>query len=488
MAPHRRRRAIPGRHALPFAARATLLAAVITATAAAASAQASATGTVRGVVFDSLLHAPLAGAFVTVSGSAVSGFSDQTGSYVLRDVPAGRQMIEFTHPALDSAGVGGSSAAVQVAAGGTTVATLATPSFERLWKAACGDAPALPKAGLVFGSVRDAEREERLEGAAVVITWLEFGAGADGKLGSFTATLRADSDSTGTYYACGVPAETGVAATAYAARGATGELELAVGPRRILRRDFAVSRETAADAGAPAAKAGRDAAPDTSVRLRRGLATLVGTVRDESGKPLADALASVAGAPGETRSDASGRFVLRGLPSGTQMLEVRLLGFGAARLPVELRNRDSATVDVGLVKATILGAVNVRAPRAARALLEMDERQKSGLGRFITEKDLAGKHSIRSVFEEVPSVTVQTANRGTDFTILLPAASLGGNSKCEANVFIDGTRASVQELTAMKPEDLLAVEVYVRASQVPSKYQYVAERCGVVLAWTRYMR
>jgi hypothetical protein len=170
------------------------------------------------------------------------------------------------------------------------------------------------------------------------------------------------------------------------------------------------------------------------------------------------------------------------------MVEVRLLGFGAARLPVELRNRDSAVVAVTLQRATVLGAVTVKAPRAARALLELEQRQKLGMGRFVTEEQLQGRHTMHSVFAEIPSVTVQSLNRGTDFTILFPAPTAMGNAKCEANIFIDGIRATVQELTSMKPEDLRAVEVYARASQVPAQYQYVAERCGVVLAWTRHMR
>ena len=67
--------------------------------------------TVRGSVFDSLAHAPLPDALVQLVGDdLVSPYghtvrSDSLGTFEFTDVPAGRYLLGFIHPMLDSLGI-----------------------------------------------------------------------------------------------------------------------------------------------------------------------------------------------------------------------------------------------------------------------------------------------------------------------------------------------------------------------------------------------
>ncbi|MDQ3698577.1 MAG: carboxypeptidase-like regulatory domain-containing protein, partial [Gemmatimonadota bacterium] len=235
------------------------LAAAESAGAQAAAPQAA--GSVYGVVFDSLAGGPLAGAEVWVQGTDRTARTNEEGRYEIHDVPAGRRTLAVSHAELDSIGLTSLGGVVEVPAGGSTRLDVAAPSFARFHRAACGtDAPALsPGSGIVYGVVRDADTEQRLHGASVVLSWLVVGANAAGRLATEFPSRHVRTDDTGTYYACGVAVQTPIALQAFAGQFATGETELAIGSRRIARRDLSVGRETVvvtSDTAAPAPVAG----------------------------------------------------------------------------------------------------------------------------------------------------------------------------------------------------------------------------------------
>src|SRR5262247_2424780 len=64
------------------------------------------TGTVRGVVFDSLITSRLLeGAEVWIESTNRMAKSDAAGNFVLSGVPPGRYLLTLYHPILDSAGL-----------------------------------------------------------------------------------------------------------------------------------------------------------------------------------------------------------------------------------------------------------------------------------------------------------------------------------------------------------------------------------------------
>jgi TonB-dependent receptor len=83
-------------------------------------AQGSATGTLTGRVTDAVTKLALSGARISVAGTSLRAFADQTGDFTIFNVPAGAQTLEFGY-----VGYGDAKQAVTVAAGAPTVANFA---------------------------------------------------------------------------------------------------------------------------------------------------------------------------------------------------------------------------------------------------------------------------------------------------------------------------------------------------------------------------
>ncbi|MFI5214489.1 MAG: carboxypeptidase regulatory-like domain-containing protein, partial [Gemmatimonadales bacterium] len=293
-------------------------------------------GFIRGVVYDSLLHAPLDSARVYINGTAIAAMTDEGGRFRLDSVPAGRQIIAFEREDLDSAGFATNLRRVDVVASRVTVVDLSVPSLETMHRAACpgGVQPGLRDSGVVFGSVTDARSAARLARARVSVSWVRAGRGPDGRVLVTRPSVESATDSLGNFYVCGVPSEYVVTVAASAGLFATGRTELLLGRRGIARRDLALSLDSLQ-------------LPD-STGLRHGTAVVMGRVFDDHDVPRPSARVSVDEAAGETYSDTDGRFALPGLPSGSQMLMVRMIGYSAVHVPIRLRGNDTSLVTIHL--------------------------------------------------------------------------------------------------------------------------------------------
>jgi hypothetical protein len=429
-------------------------------------------GSIRGEVFDSLLSEALAGASVRVRGTELRATTDGRGRFRLDAVPAGLRVLVVEHPVLDSVGLSGLTKSVDVVSGAATKVSISTPSLRTIAAAACGGRPAAAgrDSALLFGAVRDAERGMRLAHAQVVVSWLDIRRGP-GPLRVTRRIREVLTDSLGNYYACGVARGVALVVQAAAESFVSGELDLEVGERRLLRHDLAVSRETW---GVPG---------DSAAGAARGGASLVGTVRSESGPPLEGALASVAGAASDAMTDATGRFTLAGLPSGSRMLYVRRVGYRFTAVPVDLRNRDTTVVSLELPMFSMLDTLRVTASRWVRTEIdELDRRMGlASTGRVMREEELRAVGSISTLFYSFPSLDVRTRPGGFDLQMR------DGARSCAPTIWIDGWRSDAEVLQAYRPSDLVALEVYP-AMEVPMRYLGAFRSCGVVLAWTRYLQ
>lgn len=109
---------------------ATLLA--MCAAAAPTLAQTtSAPVVLRGVAWDSLRHAPLVGAFITLDGTSRSATSDNTGRFQFDSVARGTYSVTMQHDVLDSLGLFGITKSIVVASEEQLVTT-SVPSFSTL--------------------------------------------------------------------------------------------------------------------------------------------------------------------------------------------------------------------------------------------------------------------------------------------------------------------------------------------------------------------
>jgi hypothetical protein len=458
------------RRTLVIAASAGLAAAAFVAPRAAAQEPQPGSGTIRGIVYDSLLRSPLSGAYVVVLHTSRSTLSDQRGHYVLDSVPAGRQIVSFSRPDLDSIGLSSFAARVVVEPDRETTLALAVPSHDTYWRAACG-APrnrAAGDSGLVFGTVTDAETRTRLAGARVTVTWITADRDRAGHILIDHPSVTVPSDSLGSYYVCGAPVEYLVTSRASAGPFSSGLAEVLVDIRGIARRDLSLSREVVTGG-----------ADSTAPSQRRGLATVVGNVVGERGGALPQVVATLDDVEGSAETDSAGRFVLRGLPSGTRMLMVRRVGYFASRQPLDLRNRDTAWVAVALQEATMLDTIRVTAsPRLAATVEEIDLRRRTGFGYFLGPSQIRQRVGTQALFEGLPSM--QTERQGSNNWIILMR---GIHGYCQPNLYIDGFPSIIDQLATMQPRNLIAVEVYPRPTAALGRYGGFND-CGVVLVWT----
>jgi hypothetical protein len=430
---------------------------VAVAATAAAQVSGSSEGSIRGLAYDSLLHAPLAGAEVWVRGTTRRTITDTSGAFHFEAVPEGRYVLVLSHPGLDSAGLFNLAGAVEVAAGRVATARLATPSLGTIWQHRC-PSPLVAEAdsGILLGLVTDAASGDRLAGAAVVGTWIVLAIrGTDVTTEELSfATLT---DSVGAYVACGLSTEATVHTRAYGAGDSTGSIQVRPGARAVARRDFTLGRTA------------------------RG-AAIGGTVTGPDGQPVAGARVSVDSAAAVTRRD--GTFLLTKLAAGTRWLRVRAVSRAPLERVVDLRDADTLQVHLSLGPiAFTLDTVRIVGTRLGRTLEGIAERRRAGFGIVRDEEDLRGRADIVSAFQGLPSLRVE--RRRGSLVLLFPGGR--GFGGCLATVYIDGMQASHEELLTFRPEELFAIEAYPRGTGAPIQYS-MRSACGVVLVWTKYLR
>ena len=220
----------------------------------------------------------------------------------------------------------------------------------------------------------------------------------------------------------------------------------------------------------------RDTVPPPPLR---GSASVSGVVRGVGGLPVADAQVRVLGAAGVAASDFRGRFTLGDLPAGTQVLEVRRIGYLLAQQPVELRSQRSVTQDVRLQRIVTLDSVRVLARRSRYREFE-EHRKRSGFGTFLTEEDIERRRPFQSsdLFRMIPGFRV--IGLGLDAQVLSSRGVSSVTGPCRVNIVIDGM--PYQDINLIHPGSIGALEVYRPGQPAPVQYD---SRCGVIVVWSK---
>jgi len=422
---------------------------------------------VVGTVYDSLMHAPLWGAEVWVRGSERHVQTDRDGRFQLDSIAPGSYTLLVSHPGLDSAGLFTLAVPVNVTGSERTMVRVATPSLATLWRRRCGqELMTRSDSGLIFGFVQDVKTQAHLAGAGVLLRWLRIVQTDPVNVYTQSRDLTARTDSTGTYYACGVATDMKIGLRAYAQRDSSGLVDLQLGRRGIGRQDLTVAL-----------------APDRQLGVVRGQA-----ITSEQTAVWGGRVSVREGAA--TMIEDNGTFIIRGVAPGTQWVNVQAIGRAPSGQAVDVRPGDTTWLNVTLGPlAVTLAPVKVTG-QASRLLSDFEERRRagSGLGYSLGEAEMAGMASMRSVLSAMPSIQLVRGQGNTDIMALLPNPGIGGRGWCVATLYIDGFLSDWDQVHIYKPKDLVGVELYPRASSAPIQYQQVATGCGVVLIWTKYLK
>jgi hypothetical protein len=158
-------------------------------------------------------------------------------------------------------------------------------------------------------------------------------------------------------------------------------------------------------------------------------AILTGVVRVRvSETPVANATITVEGTPLTVRSDSLGRYQLRNVPAGPQILAVRRLGYAPTRRPVNVPTSGAVTVDLTVATSALqLDQLITTADRTGRARGEL------GTASVIDRDAIANQiaSSLQGVLELVPGVVLQPPglDAAAQFSLrALSPSSLGGGS------------------------------------------------------------
>ena len=458
-------------------------------------AQGDAAGALEGTIHERSASRSVLAARVSVRrvepDTSVSATTqpDVRGRYRFDSLPPGRYEARAVNGAIDSLRVPPPTTDVSIQPGRVVLADFTLPSGTALREAVCGGSRPSDRQGAVAGRALDADADGRpLVGAELVAVWMDFP--LDRTTRRSTPMRRVTVVKTGRageYRLCGVPTETLFTLQLRSGGRGSAVLRLMIPEGEgAIARDLSLSARTGAvvaaldSVGRAAAGKGRDAMRE-ELQLA-GTAELAGTVRTLSGEPFRGARVRVRDAHPTAVTDSAGRFVLRELPAGTQMLVVGHPGYALAEHPVELRPGKRAEQAVLLVRPLTLEAIQASAD--AMDLEAFDASRRTNLyGQFLTQEQIVKKrHAMETVdlFDDLLGFT--PFGRGESARVISNLALANQHGCTSASVIIQGREG--RRINDVTPGQIAGIEAYADAEFVPGRFAGQAD-CGVVVIWLR---
>ncbi len=241
--------------------------------------------------------------------------------------------------------------------------------------------------------------------------------------------------------------------------------------------------------------------------------TIDGVVRDRDGRPLA-AAEVIVDTEHRAITNSRGEFTLSGLSGGLIEFTARRIGYTPITSAVQV---DPGTIKVSLGVKLMpipqeLGTMVVEGKRMSKALWQTGfyKRQDGGRGTYFDDAYMQHfKASVATLIGTVAGVNVDRGGNG----VAVAYGRLPNGSLCPLSVFVDGNfvpwarQMGIDDV--INRDEILALEIYPRASEMPARIaglggtngvgslgtvniqgasvttgQVFAE-CGAVLIWTK---
>ena len=206
-----------------------------------------------------------------------------------------------------------------------------------------------------------------------------------------------------------------------------------------------------------------------------------------------------------TYSDSAGRYRIEGIPPGRNVVQARRIGSRPNLATVQVDPGETVERDFVLESVPLLETVSVT---ASSALRDFDSHRQLGLGKFVTRAELAQQEGRRlsDILSSLGGLTVVPGAIGNRAWLasgrqqLGRCAELEGASpmdaakacKCFAQVFLDGMalyagagRGIVPDLNSIPPASIEAIEFYGGPASLPLRYSHLNSECGVLVIHTR---
>jgi len=200
----------------------------------------------------------------------------------------------------------------------------------------------------------------------------------------------------------------------------------------------------------------------------------------------------------QTYSDESGFFSLSADGPGDFFLRAERIGYSPRVDGVfEIGKGASISVVFHLPTAPVpLDTLAVTTERKVVVLRQMGfyERQEDEEGIFLGPEEIARVPAFQTThfFRNLRRVRVNEGPMGSS-TITIAGAgtvSLSGRHPCYPKVLIDGTtvfrggREAAMLDSAVQPYEIVGIEVYRGASEIPASWSGSSSPCGLILIWT----
>lgn len=229
---------------------------------------------------------------------------------------------------------------------------------------------------------------------------------------------------------------------------------------------------------------------------------------DPGDKPLANAEVALANSNRSTRSDSAGNFVLTGLNPGKYSVTVRLPGYEAFNIDINLAPGQRFEADYLMkVAAPTLAPVDVKAnPKVDNGmwtikLRDFEERRALGTGKYFTAAEFEkedGRPASSFLLKKIAGLKIVQVNGEH-----ILASLRGGTNKsfaydpavkyppaCYMQIILNGrieysgARQPMFDIDALNSKDIIGLEFYTLAN-TPLQYSGTGGQCGTVVIWTK---
>jgi hypothetical protein len=419
----------------------------------------------------------------TVSRSARP---DGQGRFRVDSLPAGRYLMQISTPTLDSLDLTMPPREVRIDGGRTLRTEAVLPFGAELRDLVCHSGRLGEGTVAVAGRVTDADTEKPLAGAEVVATWTDVIADGLNKPKTKKRSVVAKSGAQGEYRLCGIPGGTTLALRLQQADKGTPFVRLTISQDEgVVVRDLSISPRSAPRVALldSIARLGDRAQSDTSARALEltGTATVTGMVRGAGAVPLAGVAVRVRDARSSTFTDSAGKFVLRDLPAGTQILQTLHAGYPLTEVAVELRPERSTEQNVLMVR----NARPDSAQSESTLYKEFDAHRRAyAFGQFLGVEEIMQKEKVVTetvdLFADMLGFTA--LGHGAEARLISNEALAAQPSCRSARIVAEGTDGFA--INDIPPNQVGAIEAYANSQFVPERYAGKAE-CGLIVIWMR---
>jgi hypothetical protein len=435
---------------------------------------------VQGTVIDSVRGGVLTGAYVELVPGGRQVPTNARGFFRFDNVAAGETYeLRVMHALLDTVGVALITPRFTVAQAEVRTVDVSVPSPSRIVRTMCDTGMLARGPAALIGFVRDPDTGAPVDSVEVSLVYDD----SPTDLAKSRTVRTARPDASGRYSFCGLPAR--LAGRVQLNRNGVTSAEIPVAlteASSLALRAFGMSRSTRR------VVIGRDSGGKPIEGLR-GDGMLVGRVTNNSGQPLAGAIVQVDRSAATGLTNNEGRFRLDGVPSGTQLLRVRKIGYSAAAQAVEIGG-DAPPVTVAMADyvpsmPTVVTRSNRNRDLQATGFTKRRER---GVGFFLEGDQIdRGPPTLGEALRMIPGLTIGTdaQNQRTQKTLIMSSR----DTRTCVRYVVDG--ALFQEVggeieKVVRPSQLEALEMYTPAN-VPMEFAGASRgRCNVLVLWTNH--